>query len=192
MQVGAQDGIDLLRLHAGCAQAVQERHIELMEAGKALSVLVVASTAVQQHGVATGADQPGMDAADQPVFARRIMMRHQPVEMACQHLPLETVEIVFRRSAGEANLLLYPDYRHVSDRPSPSPSAPRLPRIMRSGIRKTCADLCWALGARCMMPCNILSAGSDIRRRPPLCSNAKAATAWWRCCASTAVSRSIG
>src|SRR5262245_60142278 len=35
----------------------------------------------------------------------------------CQHLPLETVEIVFRRSAGEANLLLYPDYRHVSDRP---------------------------------------------------------------------------
>jgi pimeloyl-ACP methyl ester carboxylesterase len=30
------------------------------------------------------------------------------------------------------------------------------------------------------------------RRRPPLCSNAKAATAWWRYCASTAVSRSIG
>jgi hypothetical protein len=120
MQVGAQDaqdGIDLLRLHAGCAQAVQERDIELMEAGKARSVLVVAGTAVQQHGVATGADQPGMDAADQTVFARRLMMRHQPVEMACQHLPLETVEIVFRRSAGEANLLLYPDYRHVSDRP---------------------------------------------------------------------------
>src|SRR5262249_22418426 len=67
-----------------------------------------------------------------------------------------------------------------------------VPRTMRSGIRETCADSCWGLGASCMMPCNILSAGSDIRRRPPLCSNAKAATAWWRCCANTAVSRSIG
>src|SRR5262249_4537755 len=54
---------------------------------------------------------------DRGVFGRKEMRRSQPVEMACQHLPLETVEIVFRRSAGEANLLLYPDYRHVSDRP---------------------------------------------------------------------------
>src|SRR5262249_27731738 len=117
MQVGAQNDIDFLRPHAGCAQAVQEGDIKLMEAGKARSVLVIACTAVQQNGVAPGADQPGLDAADQPVVARRVMMWHQPVEMARQHLPLETIEIVFRRSAGEANLLLDPDYRHVSDRP---------------------------------------------------------------------------
>jgi hypothetical protein len=78
---------------------------------------VVAGTAIEQDRVAVGADQPGMDAGDQPIVAGRIMMRHQPVEMLRQHVAIETIEILFWRPAGEAKLLLDAGHRHVSDRP---------------------------------------------------------------------------
>src|SRR5262249_62078515 len=76
-----------------------------------------AATGANRQGGAPGGDHQGWAAAAKRVVGGRILMRPQPLEMARQHLPLETIEIVFRRSAGEANLLLDPDYRHVSDRP---------------------------------------------------------------------------
>jgi hypothetical protein len=117
MQVRAQDDVDLLGLDAGGTQAGEIGCVELVEAGEARPLLVIAGAAVDQDRVAWRADQPGMYAADQPVVLNRIVIGHQPAEMRLDQAALEADQIFFGRNAGEAELLLHARDAHFADGP---------------------------------------------------------------------------
>jgi len=105
MQMRAHHEVDLLRLHARLAQAVEILGVEHVEARHAGTRLVVAAAGIDQDGVLAGAQQPGMDRRDQPAAFRLVIARRQPMTLGREGVGVELGKEILGRKARPHLLL---------------------------------------------------------------------------------------
>src|SRR5262245_66118653 len=78
---------------------------------------MIAAAAIEQNCVVLGADQPGMDAGDDAVGLRVVVIGNEPAAMLIQHRAIQSGNELFRRKRGKTDLLFHPRYAYIADHP---------------------------------------------------------------------------